>query len=71
MKGASPLSSNWVGKLVESKFACVLCQRVIVVARILERVTVHAGGGGRLPRAVTACGHKVHACGGAVTARVR
>ena len=34
LKGASPLSSNWVGELVESKFACVLCQRVIVVARI-------------------------------------
>jgi hypothetical protein len=35
LKGASPLSSNWVGELVGSKFACVLCQRVIVVARIL------------------------------------
>jgi len=35
LKGASPLSSNWVGELIGSKFACVLCQHVIVVARIL------------------------------------
>ena len=31
LKGTSPLSSDWVGELVGSKFACVLCQHVFVV----------------------------------------
>ena len=36
LQSASELSSNWVGELVGSKFACVLCQHVIVVVRILS-----------------------------------
>ena len=36
LKGTSPLSSDWVGELVGSKFACVLCQHVIVVVRLLS-----------------------------------
>ena len=32
---ASELKLGWRGELVGSKFACVLCQRVIAVARIL------------------------------------
>ena len=35
LKCTSPLSSDWVGELVGSKFACVLCQRVIIVVRML------------------------------------